>query len=72
MFNPSDVADMVHTIGAVWDSAERRAATAQQGTARVERLTWNQTALRYRALYRQLSGRDTSQDQAILACRPPC
>lgn len=67
LFHPHDSADLADALASVWCSAERRATLATRAKANTSGLTWHRTALRYRALYRQLAGRDTPEDKNILA-----
>lgn len=71
MCNPRDASDLATTIASVWADRELRRTMSERGKARTTALTWHKTALRYRALYRQLLARETKEDQVLLAGRPP-
>lgn len=68
-FAADDPRDMAAAIADVWSNADLRRRLVADGQARTDGLSWHATALRYRALYRQLVG-DASQTDLRLLAQP--
>lgn len=71
LFPPGNPWATAEAMMEVWENPELRNLLSGHATAQVSRLTWDYTALRYRSLYRQIAGRDTEEDRALLSVDPP-
>jgi glycosyltransferase involved in cell wall biosynthesis len=70
LFDPLDVNEMAAAITRAWSDAELRTSLVARGAARVAEFSWAETARRFVALYRVLTGVETSADVALLAETP--
>jgi glycosyltransferase involved in cell wall biosynthesis len=68
LFSPDDTAEMAAAIRRLWQDQPLCDALTQRGKRNVGRLSWQQTARQFRALYRQAAGRTLDEeDQSLLA-----
>jgi glycosyltransferase involved in cell wall biosynthesis len=71
LFDARDPAALADAMLRLWTDGDLRRELARRGRERVQRFSWNRTARTYRALYRQLAGRDlTAEDESLLATPP--
>jgi glycosyltransferase involved in cell wall biosynthesis len=71
LFDPHDPADIAAAVRRIWVDDALRAKLAANGKARVERLSWQETARRFRALYRLVANIQLDEsDVALLAEEP--
>lgn len=70
LFDPLDIDEIAAAIAQVWSDPELRATLVARGAARVAEFSWADTARRFVALYRVLTGVETPQDVALLAEEP--
>ncbi len=57
---------MVRTVAAVWTDEDLRSRLVARGRQVVARLGWDRTARMFHAIYRLVSGRSLSPDEADL------
>ncbi len=71
VFDPDDETDIADCMRRLWQDEDLRDTLAARGRASVSRFTWNNTARRFRAHYRQMLARGlTDDDRALLAAEP--
>ena len=67
LFDPDDVEGMSECIRRLWADADLRSLLAGRATRRIENLSWENTALRFRAHYRRILRLSlTPQDRSML------
>jgi glycosyltransferase involved in cell wall biosynthesis len=72
-FDPSSTESMAGAMRRLLGDPRLRATLRARAVARVGSFTWEQTAKRYRALYRKVAGRALSEeDRSLLAHDPLC
>jgi glycosyltransferase involved in cell wall biosynthesis len=71
LFDPREPGAIADALVRLWSDAELRARLASRGRERVARFTWDRTARTYRALYRQVGGRQLSAEDRELLDAPP-
>jgi glycosyltransferase involved in cell wall biosynthesis len=71
LFNPHDPDDMAEAIRRIWVDDALRAKLVSKGRDRVERLSWLETARRFRALYRHVARMPLDGIDATLLSEQP-
>jgi glycosyltransferase involved in cell wall biosynthesis len=72
-FDPTSTESMAGAMRRLLGDQRLRATLRARGVARARSFTWEQTARRYRALYRVVAGRALSEeDRSLLAHDPLC
>ena len=71
LFDPYDPADIADAIRRIWSDDALRQRLVANGTMRVERLSWKETARRFRALYRHLANVPLDERDAALLREAP-
>jgi glycosyltransferase involved in cell wall biosynthesis len=67
-FPPDDTEAMAEAITRLWTDEELRGQLVSRGRQRVAALSWDRVARTYRALYRQVAGRElTTEDHQLLS-----
>jgi glycosyltransferase involved in cell wall biosynthesis len=71
-FNPADVDAIAQAIGSTWTDDALLASLSSRARVRAASYSWETTALRYRALYRELAGRTLNDaDRTLVADTSP-
>ncbi len=71
VFDPYDVGAIAAAMIQLWTDPELRTALIAKGRVRVAEFSWEETARRFLALYRELAGVATADDRELLAQEPP-
>ena len=71
LFDPFDPADIAAAVRRIWTDDRLRSELATRGLLRVERLSWQATARRFRALYRSVAGVLLDEDDEALLAEEP-
>jgi glycosyltransferase involved in cell wall biosynthesis len=71
VFDPYDVNAMAAAMTRLWTDDELRQTLVRKGRLRVAEFSWEETARRFLALYRELAGVATGDDRELLAQVPP-
>jgi glycosyltransferase involved in cell wall biosynthesis len=71
VFPPNDATAIADAIIRLWQDERLRAELVARGKDRVTRFTWTRTARTYRALYRQIAGRQLSEEDRALLDQAP-
>jgi glycosyltransferase involved in cell wall biosynthesis len=71
LFDPFDPADIANAIRRVWLDEALRAKLVANGRARVEKLSWRETARRFRALYRRIANVQLDENDVALLAEAP-
>jgi glycosyltransferase involved in cell wall biosynthesis len=70
VFDPYDVSAIAAAMTQLWTDGELRKTLVAKGKTRVSQFSWEDTARRYLALYRELAGTATTDDRELLAQVP--
>jgi glycosyltransferase involved in cell wall biosynthesis len=71
VFDPYDISAIAAAMTQLWTDAKLRETLVAKGRSRVANFSWEETARRYLALYRELAGVATAGDRELLAQVPP-
>lgn len=70
IFDPYDVTSIASAITTLWSDADLRTSLIAKGHVRVAQFSWLDTARRFAAVYRDVAGRASADDLALLAEEP--
>jgi glycosyltransferase involved in cell wall biosynthesis len=70
IFDPYDVTSIAGAVTALWSDADLRTSLIAKGHVRVAQFSWLDTARRFAAVYRDVAGRASADDLALLAEEP--
>ena len=71
IFDPYSIDEMAGAIKRLWTEPKLREELVARGRRRIARFTWERTARHFAAYYRQLAGREISdEDRAVIAAEP--
>jgi glycosyltransferase involved in cell wall biosynthesis len=62
LFDPLDPRDIARAIERLWRDESLRSVLSKRGRRRVEQFSWDRTARTFRAHYRQIAGRQLTDD----------
>src|SRR5439155_17169626 len=71
LFDPADTEQLADRIWALWSDPELRAELTERGHKRSESFSFDRTARLFRARYRQLADRPSTDEDRILLASPP-
>ena len=71
VFDPYDIGAIAAAITQLWTDLELRETLIAKGRSRVAKFSWEETARRFVALYRELAGAATADDRELLGQEPP-
>jgi glycosyltransferase involved in cell wall biosynthesis len=71
LFDPGDLAEMAGQLERLWSDEALRAELRRLGAERGKMFTFDRTARLFRAHYRQLGGRELTEEDRILLTTPP-
>ena len=65
-FDPENLEEMTDAIQRLWCDEALRSNLILEGYRRVQKYSWVNTAMRFRAIYRKISGRPLSEEDSML------
>jgi glycosyltransferase involved in cell wall biosynthesis len=70
LFDPHDPAAIADALAAIVTDSELRRTLRDRGRGRSQKFSWEKTARAYRALYRKVAGRNSTEEDRTLLGLP--